>query len=162
MLTCSLYPFYIYLDLKNRPSLSIMKYVCFLHFISLWYQDPSIVKKKSFVFFPTLFLSSLYQDPYQQSMEHHTDWVNDAVLCCDGKTCKSIPVHGWVVQCIALKPMDTFGKQYCPRPTLRVSQLTYKITNLWKFRLNWSSESGENNGETHPCFRTFRRVMTCV
>ncbi|XP_071804408.1 WD repeat-containing protein 48-like [Asterias amurensis] len=26
------------------------------------------------------------KDPYQQSMEHHTDWVNDAVLCCDGKT----------------------------------------------------------------------------
>ena len=61
-----------------------------------------------------------------------------------------------------LKPVDTFGKQYCPRPTLRVSQLIYKITNLWKFRLNRSSESGENNGKTHSCFRTFRRVMTCV
>ena len=61
-----------------------------------------------------------------------------------------------------LKPVDTFGKQCCPRPTLRVSQLIYKITNLWKFRLNRSSESGENNGKTHPCFRTFRRVMTCV
>ena len=21
-------------------------------------------------------------------MEHHTDWVNDIVLCCNGKTCK--------------------------------------------------------------------------
>ena len=61
-----------------------------------------------------------------------------------------------------LKPSDTFGKQYCPMPTLRVSQLIYKITNLWKFRLNRSSASGENNGKTHPCFRTFRRVMTCV
>ena len=61
-----------------------------------------------------------------------------------------------------LKPLDTFGKQYCPRPTLCVSQLLYKITNLWKFRLNRSSESGENNGKTHPCLRTFRRVMTCV
>ena len=29
-----------------------------------------------------------------------------------------------------LKQLDTFGKQYCPRPTLRVSQLKYKITNL--------------------------------
>ncbi|XP_064480757.1 WD repeat-containing protein 48-like isoform X2 [Ornithodoros turicata] len=24
-------------------------------------------------------------DPYSQSMEHHTDWVNDIVLCCGGK-----------------------------------------------------------------------------
>jgi hypothetical protein len=63
---------------------------------------------------------------------------------------------------IWLKPLDTFGKQYCPRSTLRVSQLLYKITNLWKCRLNWSSESGENNGKTHPCFRTFRRVMKSV
>ena len=30
------------------------------------------------------------------------------------------------------------------RPTLRVSQHIYKITNLWKFRLIRSSESGEN------------------
>ncbi|XP_022083499.1 WD repeat-containing protein 48-like [Acanthaster planci] len=26
------------------------------------------------------------RDPYQLSMEHHTDWVNDIVLCCEGKT----------------------------------------------------------------------------
>ncbi|XP_053571641.1 WD repeat-containing protein 48 [Bombina bombina] len=25
-------------------------------------------------------------DPYIASMEHHTDWVNDIVLCCNGKT----------------------------------------------------------------------------
>ncbi|XP_075545424.1 WD repeat-containing protein 48 isoform X1 [Dermacentor variabilis] len=25
------------------------------------------------------------EDPYVQSMEHHTDWVNDIVLCCGGK-----------------------------------------------------------------------------
>ena len=24
------------------------------------------------------------KDPYLQSMEHHTDWVNDIVLCCGG------------------------------------------------------------------------------
>uniref|UniRef100_A0A8C6UE14 WD repeat-containing protein 48 n=1 Tax=Neogobius melanostomus TaxID=47308 RepID=A0A8C6UE14_9GOBI len=32
---------------------------------------------------------SVYQhkhDPYIASMEHHTDWVNDIVLCCNGKT----------------------------------------------------------------------------
>ena len=28
-----------------------------------------------------------------------------------------------------LKPLDTFGKQYCPKPKRRVSQLLYKITN---------------------------------
>ncbi|XP_064653169.1 WD repeat-containing protein 48-like isoform X2 [Lineus longissimus] len=26
------------------------------------------------------------KDPYFQSMEHHTDWVNDVVLCCGGRT----------------------------------------------------------------------------
>ncbi|XP_077990017.1 WD repeat-containing protein 48-like [Glandiceps talaboti] len=26
------------------------------------------------------------KDPYVQSMEHHTDWVNDVVLCCGGRT----------------------------------------------------------------------------
>ncbi|KAG5842039.1 hypothetical protein ANANG_G00173430 [Anguilla anguilla] len=26
------------------------------------------------------------QDPYIASMEHHTDWANDIVLCCNGKT----------------------------------------------------------------------------
>ena len=31
---------------------------------------------------------------------------------------------------VALKPLNTFGKQYSPSPTLRVSQLIYKITNL--------------------------------
>lgn len=28
------------------------------------------------------------RDPYIQSMEHHTDWVNDIVLCCGGRNCK--------------------------------------------------------------------------
>ncbi|CAB1341090.1 unnamed protein product, partial [Coregonus sp. 'balchen'] len=27
-----------------------------------------------------------HKDPYIASMEHHTDWVNDIVLCCNGKT----------------------------------------------------------------------------
>ena len=61
-----------------------------------------------------------------------------------------------------LKPLYTFGKQYCPSSILRVSQLIYKIINLWSFRLNRPSETGENNGKTHSFFRTFRHVMTCV
>lgn len=28
------------------------------------------------------------KEPYIQSMEHHTDWVNDIVLCCGGKNRK--------------------------------------------------------------------------
>ena len=28
------------------------------------------------------------QNPYMLSMEHHTDWVNDIVLCCNGRTCE--------------------------------------------------------------------------
>ena len=36
---------------------------------------------------------------------------------------------------------------FVPRPTLRVSKLVCKITNLRKFRLSQSSESGEKNPE---------------
>ncbi len=32
----------------------------------------------------------LQQDPYIASVEHHTDWVNDIILCCNGKTCTSV------------------------------------------------------------------------
>ncbi|TKR57585.1 hypothetical protein L596_030269 [Steinernema carpocapsae] len=27
------------------------------------------------------------RERYIQSMEHHTDWVNDIVLCCGGRNC---------------------------------------------------------------------------
>lgn len=27
-------------------------------------------------------------DPFIQSMEHHTDWVNDIVVCCSGRHCE--------------------------------------------------------------------------
>lgn len=26
-------------------------------------------------------------DKYIQSMEHHNDWVNDIILCCNGRNC---------------------------------------------------------------------------
>lgn len=32
------------------------------------------------------------KEPYIQSMEHHTDWVNDIVLCCGGKNGEAL--HG--------------------------------------------------------------------
>lgn len=28
------------------------------------------------------------QENYFQNMEHHTDWVNDIVLCCGGRNCR--------------------------------------------------------------------------
>lgn len=33
------------------------------------------------------------KEPYIQSMEHHTDWVNDIVLCCSGKNRKCTLIH---------------------------------------------------------------------
>lgn len=49
-----------------------------MHFFSYiqWWNSPNFS-------FPWL-----QQDPYIASMEHHTDWVNDIVLCCNGKTCE--------------------------------------------------------------------------
>ena len=33
------------------------------------------------------------QDPFHMSMEHHTDWVNDIVLCCNGRFRKYMHIH---------------------------------------------------------------------
>ena len=51
-----------------------------------------------------------------------------------------------------LKTLDTIGK--CQRPvfSLAVSQHMHKITNLWKFELNWSSNLRDNyERKKHPC-----------
>ena len=37
------------------------------------------------ILFPRIWNVQNPKDPYLQSMEHHTDWVNDIVLCCGGK-----------------------------------------------------------------------------
>ena len=44
-----------------------------------------------------------------------------------------------------LKTLDTIGN--CQRPvfSLGVSKHMHKITNLWKFELNWSSKLQDNN-----------------
>ena len=44
-----------------------------------------------------------------------------------------------------LKTLDSIGN--CQRPLfpLGISQLMHKITNLWKFELNWSSKLRDNN-----------------
>ena len=51
-----------------------------------------------------------------------------------------------------LKTLDTIGN--CQRPvfTRGVSQHMHKITNLWKFELNWSSKLRDNNErKKHHC-----------
>lgn len=48
------------------------------------------------------FWNQLQQDPYIASMEHHTDWVNDIVLCCNGKTCEAVIIS---LHCICI-PMN--------------------------------------------------------
>ena len=48
-----------------------------------------------------------------------------------------------------LKALDTFNN--CQRPVFTL-KIMHKITNLYKFGLNWSSKLGENNGRNkHPC-----------
>ena len=52
-----------------------------------------------------------------------------------------------------LKPVDTIGNN-CQRPvfSLCVSQHIHKITNLWKFELDWSLELRDNyERKKHPC-----------
>ena len=52
----------------------------------------------------------------------------------------------------ALKTLDTIGN--CQRPvfSLGVSQHMHKITNLWKFELDWSSKLRDNyERKKHPC-----------
>ncbi len=61
---------------------------------------------------------------------------------------KHLHFYSWLkmLPLIDLKTLDTFGN--CQRPvfSLGVSQHMHKITNLWKFELNWSSELRNNNG----------------
>lgn len=33
-------------------------------------------------------------EKFLQCMEHHTDWVNDIILCCGGRHCKCFVVTG--------------------------------------------------------------------
>ena len=107
---------------------------------------------------------------------HQQCWCLSAIATTEAYKSHAQPVHWlrpypiWRLQLrlqlllsVLLKPLDTFGKQNCPKAhTSCITTYIYKITNQWKFRLNRSSESGENNGKTHPCFCTFRHVMMCL
>ncbi|ETE72654.1 WD repeat-containing protein 48, partial [Ophiophagus hannah] len=66
------------------------------------------------------------QDPYIASMEHHTDWVNDIVLCCNGKTLISASSDTTV-------KVWNAHKGFC-MSTLRTHKVKYKKCNkqyLW-------------------------------
>ena len=62
------------------------------------------------------------KDPYLQSMEHHTDWVNDIVLCCGGKNIISASSDTTVKVC-TYSPQSTF-----PYPMI----FTIKVWNAHK------------------------------
>ena len=49
---------------------------------------------------------------------------------------------------VILKTLDTFGNWQRPVFSLAVSQHLHKITNLWKFELNWISKLRDVNGRT--------------
>ena len=66
-------------------------------------------------------------------------------LYCKAEIMKTLKPKLW-------KTLDTFGN--CPRPvfSLVVSQHMHKITNLWKFELNWSLKLQDKTGrKKHPC-----------
>ena len=71
--------------------------------------------------------SSSYKLQKEENKKQTTNWLD----CLFTKQQYKVTVHRIFIH-LCSKPLDTFGKQYCPRPTLRVSQLIYKITNLWK------------------------------
>ena len=64
-----------------------------------------------------------------------------------------LELHCSIIQSSTLKPVDTIGK--CQRPVFSpaVSQHMHKITNLWKFELDWSSELLDNyeSKKKHAC-----------
>ena len=52
-----------------------------------------------------------------------------------------------------LKTVDTIGNCQTPVFSLGESQQKHKITNLWKFELNWSLKLRDNNErKKHPCY----------
>ena len=63
---------------------------------------------------------------------------------------------------ISWKTLDTIGNCQRPLVSLSVSQHMLKITNLWKFELNWSSKLRENNRRRkNPC-RTKLWAFRCL
>ena len=60
-----------------------------------------------------------------------------------------------ILSCKMLKALDTFGN--CQRPVFSpgVSHRMNEITNLWKFRLNWSSKLQESSGRKTPLLHKF-------
>ncbi|XP_039286276.1 WD repeat-containing protein 48 [Nilaparvata lugens] len=68
--------------------------------------------------------AKLGKDPYIHSMEHHTDWVNDIVLCCGGKNCDPASSMTGSKNSIYSLAMNPAG-------TVIVSGSTEKILRVW-------------------------------
>ena len=53
---------------------------------------------------------------------------------------------------VALKTVENFGNCQIPVFSLCIISTMHKITNLWKFELNWSSKLQNNYAKKkHPC-----------
>ena len=131
--------------------------MCFLSTLILRTFNKITCWKHQYLIYFYLYLFHFSSKKKGQVFFNENNLINGAMACNPFSWSNNILLFH-----LLLKPLDPFGKQYCPSPTLHVSLLIYKITILWKFRLNQTSESGENNRKTHSCFRAFRRVMTCV
>ena len=79
---------------------------------------------------------------YSNSPENIAMWfaLFVKILLCDLHFFFS-PIKTWR---LSLKAVDTIGNRQNPVFSFGVSQHVHKITNLWKFELNWSSELRDN------------------
>ena len=83
----------------------------------------------------------------------HRLWSSEFFLCVGGSYIRGhIEPEPKLRLRNALKTVDTIGNCQRLGCTVGVSQHMHKITNLWKFELNRSSELRDNNErKKHPC-----------
>ncbi|KAJ3594759.1 hypothetical protein NHX12_004066 [Muraenolepis orangiensis] len=74
------------------------------------------------------------QDPYIASMEHHTDWVNDIVLCCNGKTLISASSDTTVK--IFLWDVNTLTALTASNNTVTTSSLSGNKDSIYSLAMN--------------------------
>lgn len=66
-------------------------------------------------------------------MEHHTDWVNDIVLCCNGKTCEWECSKGLICTSFYLGMLLCLMPPFCCSPVISASSdTTVKVWNAHK------------------------------
>ena len=72
-------------------------------------------------------------------LQRNQAWKNVGTLIA-----KTVYTHG-IGSKKHLKTLDTIGNCQRPVSSLQLSQHVHKITNVWKFELNWSSEWRDDN-----------------